>query len=80
MIYVTYSKAGRDIVYSPSKMFELAYEMKWMKDETVIRIIETIDGIKHIDGNVFEHPYHGEMSVYDISGVKCYNKVVTGAE
>lgn len=52
----------------PDDWFNFNYDEDWLKDDTVIRIFESIDNVKHLSGEVFMHEHYGAVTVSQLSG------------
>ena len=68
MLYIEFGVSDDRIMFCPEDTYKVEYDSKWFDDSEVIRIACEIDGLKHVDGDIFENSIFGRCSGLQISG------------
>lgn len=71
MLYMDYNVPREKMLTNPEGRYDAFYDSMWFQDPVIVRIVEEVDGVKHVHDDNFEHTIFGRCSGMNLShGVK----------
>lgn len=68
MLYIDFNVSENMILDNPADRYDAYYDPKWFDDPAIVGIAESVDGVKHLFGDVFEHDLFGRCDGMKLSG------------
>lgn len=67
-LYMDFNVDEKFVLVDPSTYFGYYYDKRWFNDPEVVRVAEKIDGVRHVDADIFDHPLYGRCFGKELSG------------